>query len=101
MLAAGLPDEAYEVDVLGRPASHIGTDAYANLVDLLSQCAEFLRRDDLELLTLWPELLDLQSTAVSLPDVLAMYRRYAAEVEAVVGHHFPEAAVMLDRAGEG
>lgn len=95
MLAAGLPDEAYEVDVLARPSACVGTDAYANLVDILGQCAEFLRRDELELLSLWPELLDLQAAAVSLTDVLAMYRRYATEVQSVVETHFPEAAALL------
>ncbi len=98
MLAAGLPDEAYEVDVLRHPARYVGTEAYTNLVDLLGQCAEFLRRDDLELLALWPELLDLQAAAVSLTDVLAMYRRYAAEVQGVVEAHFPEAAALLHSA---
>ena len=49
MLAAGLPDEAYAVDVLARPAAYVGTEAYTNLMDLLSHAAEFLRRDDLEL----------------------------------------------------
>lgn len=99
MLAAGLPDEAYALDLLATPQRYVGTDAYTNLVDLLSQVADFLRRDDGELLALWPELLDLQATPVSLADVLAMYRRYAAEVQGVVEAHFPAAADLLRHVG--
>lgn len=98
MLAGGLPDEAYDLDILGQPDGYPGTDAYTNLVDLLSQCGDFLRSSDMELLRLAPELLDLQSADVSLTEVLAMYRRYAAEVCDVVSQHFPRAARLLSAA---
>lgn len=98
MLAAGLPDEAYQLDLLGNPDRYGGTDAYGNLVDLLTQAAEFERRDDCELLALWPELLDLPAAAISLQDVLAMYRRHAAEVRQVAASHFPRVAEMMHRA---
>ena len=94
MLAAGLPDEAYELDVLGRPADYVGTDAYANLVDLLSLCSEFGRCSDLGLLQMSPELLDCAAAGVSLPEALGMYRRFAAEVHDVVHEHFPAAAKL-------
>lgn len=97
MLAAGLPDEAYEVDVLADPDACAGTDAYVNLVDLLSQCGDFLRGSDMDLLRMAPELLDLQPGGVSLPEVLAMYRRYANEITDTVRTHFPRTARLLDR----
>ncbi len=95
MLAAGLPDEAYEIDVLADPQRYRGTEAYANLVDLLGLSAEYLARPDAELLRLSPELVDCASYGVSLTDALAMYRRFAQEVHSVVQAHFPQAAQLF------
>ncbi len=95
MLAAGLPDEAYELDVLGDPAGARGTDAYANLVDLLSLCADFLIQPDAMLLAQSPELLDGGAGGVSLPETLGLYRRFGHEVRQVVQEHFPAAAKLM------
>lgn len=95
LLAAGLPDEAYEVDVLAQPGEFRGTDAFVNLVDFLSYVAQLNARSQDQLLLESPALLDLQLHGVSLPDVVAMLKRFAAEVTEVVGSHFPAAARLL------
>lgn len=96
LLAAGLPDEAYEMDVLAEPEAYRGTDAYTNLVDMLNQTGRIRRATDTELIMNWPELLDLASADVSATDVIAMYRRYADEVWSVVSEHFPATARLLE-----
>lgn len=95
MLAAGLPDEAYEIDILARPDDYPGIDAYANLVDMLGQTAELLRSNNQELLQSRPELLDLPAVGVDVLEVLSMYRTYASAVEQVVRQHFPTAARLI------
>lgn len=96
MLAAGLPDEAYETDPLAAPGDYRGTDAHGNVVDLLTQAAHMRRATDAELLMHWPQLLDLPAVGVSVEDVLAMYRRYAEEVWETVHSHFPRAAKLMN-----
>jgi hypothetical protein len=95
MLAAGLPDEAYEVDVLGDPSRYVGTDAYANMVDLLGLCARYRALGDAALLQASPELLDLAATGLTIPEVIALYRRFAGEVGDVVAEHFPLVAPLM------
>ena len=95
MLAAGLPDEAYELNVLGDPDSARGTDAYANLVDLLGLCTDFLTQSDSTLLARSPELLDAAACGVSLREALSLYRRFGREVRHVVHGHFPAAAKLM------
>ncbi len=95
MLAAGLPDEAYEVDVLARPEDYRGTDAYVNLVDLLSYVGRLSAGSAVELVLDAPALLDLQAFNVSVPDTVMMLKRFAAEVSAVVEGYFPASARML------
>jgi 7-cyano-7-deazaguanine synthase in queuosine biosynthesis len=95
MLAAGLPDEAYEADLLGAPDAYRGTDAHANLVDLLSLCSAYATQSDAALLAMSPELLDCVTSGVSIPETLAMYRRFAAEVQQVVQEHFLAAAKLM------
>lgn len=95
MLAAGLPDEAYAIDVLGDPSRYLGTDAYANLVDLLGLCARYRMANEGELLLALPELLDLAAAGVDLYEVIAMYRRFSEEVAAVVKEHFPQVVPLL------
>lgn len=97
MLAAGLPDEAYEIDLLADPEIYRGTDAYDNLIDLLTQAVRVSSASDEQLLMQWPQLLDLASAAVSVEDALAMYRRYAEEVWRVIHDHFPAAASLMKR----
>ncbi len=96
MLAAGLPDEAYMMDILGDPLVHSGTDAFTNLVDLLSQVSVVLSRSDEELLMEYPRLLDLAMNGVAVEEVLGMLRRFAGEVKQVVTTDFPAAASLLE-----
>ncbi len=96
MLTAGMPDEAYEIDVLAEPAAYRGTEAYGNLIDLLTQAVEVRQHSDAELLMKWPQLLDLPATGVAVADVLAAYRRYADEVWQVMHEHFPAAAELME-----
>lgn len=95
MATAGLPDEAYEVDILGSPESYRGTDAHANLMDLLTLCSSLRSRSDAELLSSTPELLDCVSCGVPMADVLGMYRRFSEEVCGVVKERFPAAAQLM------
>jgi 7-cyano-7-deazaguanine synthase in queuosine biosynthesis len=95
MLAAGLPDEAYQVDVLGEPRRYVGTDAYANMIDLLGLSANFATASDTELLQRCPELMDLPATGLSVREVIEMYRRFAEEVISVVSSHFPLVAPLM------
>jgi 7-cyano-7-deazaguanine synthase in queuosine biosynthesis len=95
LLSSGLPDEAYMMDLLGSPQEYRGTDAYGNLVDLLTQAAELLTRTDFELLVEHPQLLDLDAAGVSVMDTVKTLRRHAAEVQHVLLAHFPASAALL------
>jgi 7-cyano-7-deazaguanine synthase in queuosine biosynthesis len=95
MLSAGLPDEAYQVDVLGAPRRYVGTDAYSNMIDLLGMSANFTGASDAELLQRCPELLDLPATGLSVREVIEMYRRFAEEVRSVISSHFPQVAPLM------
>ncbi len=96
MLAAGLPDEAYMLDILADPLSHSGTDAFTNLVDLLSQVNTVLARSDDELVMEYPRLLDLAAAGGDIEQTIAMLRRFAGEVKEVLTTHFPPSAALLD-----
>lgn len=95
MLAAGLPDEAYMIDVLGDPLSYVGTDAYGNLVDLLRSAAQLLALSDTEMLSAQPGLLELQAAGVNIRDIIATLRRHAEQLRGVVREHFPRAAALI------
>ncbi len=95
MLAAGLPDEGYEIDLLGQAEKYRGTGAYTNLIDILSQATAIHGKSDVELLLEYPALLDLQAWGVSLPDVVTTLRRHSDEVYSVITSHFPETARLL------
>jgi len=95
MLAAGAPDEAYEMDILAEPTAYRGTEAYGNLTDLLTQVMRVRSMSEAELLMQWPQLLDLASAGVAVADVIAMYRRYAEEVWNVMHEHFPTTAALM------
>lgn len=97
MLAAGLPDEAYEIDLPADPERYRGTEAYDNLIDLLTQAVRLSSGTDEPLLAQWPQLLELASSGVSVEDALAMYRRYAGEVVRVMREHFPASALLMKR----
>ncbi len=99
MLAAGLPDETYEIDILGAPRMYRNTEAHDNIVDLLTQAARLASNTDEQLLMQWPQLLDLTSVGVAVDDALAMYRRYCGEVRRVMHEHFPEAALLMGSIG--
>ena len=96
LLAAGLPDEAYETDPLACPDDYRGTDAYGNVMDLLSQAVYMRSATDAQLLMHWPQLLDLPTVGVSIEDALATYRRFADEVWETVHQHFPESARLME-----
>lgn len=96
MLAAGLPDEAYMMDLLGDPLPHAGTDAFTNLVDLLNHAATVLAHSDEELIHQFPRLLDLTRAGVSVSEVIATLRRHATEVHQVITTHFPNSARLLE-----
>lgn len=97
VLSAGLPDEAYMMDVLRTPEQYRGTDAYGNLTDLLTQAAVLLTRTDFDLLLEYPQLLDLEAAGASVEDTLKTLRRHAAEVQHVLLTHFPASAALLGR----
>jgi len=93
--AAGLPDEAYEIDVLAQPEEFRGTEAFVNLVDFLSYVAQLNCRSETQLLLEAPALLDLQPYGVSLTDVVSMLKRFAAEVTGVISSRFRASAYLL------
>jgi len=95
MAWAGLPAEAHMIDLLDSPRSYLGTDAWGNLVDLLRNARAVAASTDLDMLADHPELLALQSSALNLPDVIAMLRRSAEQTLTVVREHFPEAARLI------
>lgn len=95
MTWAGLPEEAYMVDVLGSPRQYVGTDAYGNLVDLLRHARHIAESGDVEILSANPDLLALQSAGLSLPEVITMLRRHAEQTLTVVRRYFPEAARLI------
>jgi 7-cyano-7-deazaguanine synthase in queuosine biosynthesis len=101
LLASGLPDETYMMDLLGSPEDYRGTDAYGNLVDLLTQAAELLTCTDFELLVEHPQLLDLEAAGVSVTDTIRALRRHAAETQHVLMAHFPASAALLGRMSAG
>jgi len=96
MRAAGMPDEAYMMDILGDPLAHSGTDAFTNLVALLTQASTVLTHTDEELLMEYPRLLDLAMSGVDVEEVLGMLRRFASEVKQVLNTDFRAAASLLD-----
>jgi hypothetical protein len=93
--AAGLPDEAYEMDMLAQPEEFRGTEAFVNLVDFLSYVAQLNCRSETQLLLEAPALLDLQPYGVSLTDVVSMLKRFAAEVTGVISSRFRASAYLL------
>ena len=95
MLAAGLPDEAYEMDLLGAPTAYKGTDAYVNLADLLGYALELRASPYEKVLQRAPNLLDMQDCQISLPDVVATLKRFSNEVLEVVREYFPECEKLI------
>ena len=98
MLAAGLPDEAYMLDILAEPLAHPDSDGFANLMELLMLAADFRTCDDDEILMHYPELVDGVAYGAALSEAIALYRRFADEVFEVVERGFPATAALL---GEG
>jgi len=95
MAYAGLPDEAYMIDVLGEPRRYVGTDAYGNLVDLLGHAQQMLTLSDAEMLVAQPDLLELHAAGVNVSDVMTMLRRHGEQVRQVVREHFPQTAALM------
>jgi hypothetical protein len=96
LLSAGLPDEAVMMDLLATPDEYRGTDAYGNLVDLLTQASALLERTEMQILLDFPQLLDMDTAGVDVRDVVKTLKRHAAEVYTVVGAHFPASARLLE-----
>ncbi len=95
MLAAGLPDEAYMIDILADPLAHGDSDAFANLVELLMLAAHFAISDDDQLLLQYPELVDGVAYGAPVSEVIGVYRRFSDEVFSVVRQHFPATAELI------
>ncbi|MFQ5810604.1 MAG: 7-cyano-7-deazaguanine synthase, partial [Armatimonadota bacterium] len=95
MLAAGLPDEAYMIDILADPLAHRDSDAFANVMELLMLAADFSACDDDQLLMHYPEVVDGVTCGAPLAEVIGVYRRFADEVFEVVGQNFPATAALL------
>lgn len=95
LLAAGLPDEVYTVDVLAHPQTLVGTDAYRNLVDLLAWVGRVLSTPETRLLLEFPSLLEVAAGSVPVLDVVRALRRQATEIFEIVQHSFPEAARLM------
>jgi 7-cyano-7-deazaguanine synthase in queuosine biosynthesis len=98
LLSAGMSDDAYMIDVLATPAQYRGTDAYGNLLDLVTQASALLSHTDLELLLHFPQLLDIDAAGLSVEDAIRTLKRHAAEVHDVVRSHFPACASLLEDA---
>ncbi len=95
LLSAGLPDEACMVDVLATPEQYRGTEAYGNLIDLLTQAATFMTKTELDLLLEYPQLVDLHTAGTNVEDTVRTLKRHAAEVYAVCEEHFPASAALM------
>jgi 7-cyano-7-deazaguanine synthase in queuosine biosynthesis len=95
MLGAGLPDEAYMIDVLADPLAHRDSDAFANLMELLMLAADFRACDDDQLLMQYPEVVDGAPYGAPVTEVIGVYRRFGDEVFQVVEQNFPATAALL------
>ncbi len=95
MFHAGLPEEAYMVNVLAEPDKYIGTDTYGNLVDLLRNAREMLRGSETEILLARPELLGMEAAGVSAAEMIRMFHRHAEQLSSVLDAHFPRAARLM------
>ncbi len=92
LATAGVGPEAQQMELLGNPESHRGTDGFRNLADLLGMVAEFSRLPDDRLLTRHPAL-----GQAGLPPAAAigLYRRFAAEVVELGHTRYPALGRML------
>ncbi len=99
LLAAGLPDEVYGVDLLGSPQAFVGTDAYRNLVDLLGWATRVLSTPEARMALEFPSLLEAAEGGAQLRDVIHALRRQATEVFEVVQRRFPAAARLMGELG--
>ncbi len=95
MLAAGLPDEVYQLDLLSDPSAHTDTDALANLSDLVTCTTRFRVLAEQDLLMTYPELLEAAAHGLGPEAVVGVYRRFGEEIERVLRDHFPAAAALL------
>ena len=90
-LGAGLPEEAYMVELLADPAAHRGSDGFVNLMDLLLFAVEFEARSDAELIARRPDLLDAPDPAATIDTC----RRHAREIIDVVRGQLPAVTAFL------
>ncbi len=101
LLAAGLPDEVYALDLLASPEAYLHTDAYRNLVDLLSWATRVLSTPEERLPLVFPSLLEVAEGGTQIRDVVRALRRQATEVFEVVQRRFPAAAKLMAEGGAG
>ena len=83
------------MDLLATPEEYRGTDAFGNLVDLLTQAGTLLTQTEFELLLDYPQLLDMEAADVSVHDVMKTLKRHASEVYHVLQTHFPAAYRLM------
>jgi len=95
MLSAGLPNEAYMLDILADLLVHQDTDALANLTQLLMLATDLASCDEEQLLLRYPELVDGAAYGAPVSEVVGMYRRFAQEVIGIVEEHFHATARLL------
>ena len=95
LLSSGLPDDTWAADLLATPEQHRGSDGFGNLVGMLMRTSDFLGCNDWDLLYAYPKLLDLDAAEESAENLTRALRRHAAEVQYVLGDHFPTAAALL------
>ena len=101
LLAAGLPDEVYGLDLLANPRAFVNTDAYRNLVDLLGWATRVLSTPQARLPLEFPSLLEAAEGGAQIRDVVHALRRQATEVFEVVQRRFPAAARLMAEGGGG
>jgi 7-cyano-7-deazaguanine synthase in queuosine biosynthesis len=99
LLAAGLPDEVYEDDLLAKPLQYRGTEGWRNLIDLLGWTSTVLATPRMQMAMEYSSLLSSAQGGANLLDVIDALRRQAGEVFEVVSRHFPAAAKLM--AGRG
>ncbi|MGC9316512.1 MAG: 7-cyano-7-deazaguanine synthase [Armatimonadota bacterium] len=95
MAYAELPEQAYMIDLLGRPEQYVGTDAYGNLVDLLRHAQRIAEQSEAEIVASQPAMLALEAAGVDIGETIRMLRRHADQTLSVVRQHYPRAAALI------
>lgn len=99
LLAAGLPDEVYAIDLFASPERYRGTEAYRNLVDLMGWSLRVLSTPHVQLPLRYPALLEVEEGGGDVMDLVHALRRQATEILEVVQRCFPETARLMGGLG--